>query len=131
MNLLAYDLADIFWSMLYFFLFLIWIYLFVVLLSDLFRSHDLSGWSKALWVIFFIVFPLLGALAYLIIRGQGMAERQHAQAQQADAAFRSYVKDAAGTPSTADEVAKLADLHARGVLDDGEYQRLKARAVGA
>ena len=133
MSLLAdYSLADVFWSMLWFFFFFIFIYLFIVLLSDIFRSHDLSGWGKALWVIFLVVFPLVGCLVYLIARGGSMHERAAAQAQQQEAKFRQYVQEAAapsaGT-STADELAKLADLKEKGVLDEAEYQQLKAKAL--
>ncbi len=133
MSLLAdYSLADVFWSMVWFFFFFIFIYLFIVLLTDIFRSHDLSGWGKALWVIFLVVLPLIGCLVYLIARGGSMHERAAAEAQKREAAFRQYVQSAAvpssGT-STADELAKLADLKEKGVLDEAEYQQLKAKAL--
>jgi len=132
-NLLAYDLVDVFWSMLWFFLFLMWIYLFVVLLTDIFRSHDLSGWGKSLWVVFLIVLPLVGALAYLIARGGGIAERQRDVDRQKEAAFRSYVNDVAVTSghTRGVEVAKLAELHERGLLTDEEYVRQRRRATSA
>lgn len=131
MNVYAFELGDVFLSMLWFVLFFLWIYLFVVLLTDIFRSHDLSGWGKALWVVFLIVLPVLGALAYLIVRGDGIHERQLATAKQQEAAFRSYVQNVASTPppTPADEVAKLADLHARGLLSDEEFERQRARAL--
>jgi hypothetical protein len=133
MSLLAdYSLADVFWSMLWFFFFFIFIYLFIVLLSDIFRSHDLSGWGKALWVIFLVVLPLFGCLVYLIARGGSMHERAAAETQRQEAKFRQYVQEAAapsaGT-STADELVKLADLKEKGVLDEAEYQQLKAKAL--
>ena len=133
MSVLAdYSLADVFWSMLWFFFFFIFIYLFIVLLSDIFRSHDLSGWGKALWVIFLVIFPLVGCLVYLIARGGSMHERAAAEAQRQEAKFRQYVQEAAAPSSgtsTADELAKLADLKEKGVLDDAEYQQLKAKAL--
>lgn len=131
MNVLAYDLVDVFWSMLWFFLFVMWIYLFVVLLTDIFRSHDISGWGKALWMGCLVVLPLIGALAYLIARGDGIAERQLAVSRQKKAALRSYVKGVAVTSGRAPavEVAKLAELHDRGLLTDEEYVRQRTRAL--
>src|SRR5262249_14899064 len=118
--------------MLWFFLFFIWIWLLIIVFSDIFRSHDLSGWAKALWSIFVIVFPYLGVFVYLIARGHKMSEHAMESAKQQDAAFRQYVQEAAASPtSTADELAKLADLKAKGVIDDAEYQTLKAKALAS
>jgi len=130
-NVFAFELFDVFWSMLWFFLFLMWIYLFVVLITDIFRSRDLSGWGKALWMVALIVLPVLGSLAYVVARGDGISERQMAVATQQDAAFRGYVQDVASTsaPTPADEVAKLVDLHDTGALDDQEFERQKARVL--
>lgn len=130
MNVLALDLFDLFWSMLWFFLFVMWIYLFITLIADIFRSHDLSGWGKAAWIVGLLVFPILGSIAYVIARGEGMAERQIEQAKQQNAAFQDYVRNAAGTAaSPADEVAKLVDLRASGVITDEEFERQKARVL--
>jgi hypothetical protein len=132
MSVLAdYSLADVFWSMLWFFFFFIFIYLFIVLLTDIFRSHDLSGWGKALWTVFLVILPLIGCLVYLIARGGSMHERAAAEAQRQESRFRQYVQEAAApsSASTADELAKLAELKERGVLDDAEYQQLKAKAL--
>lgn len=131
MNVFALELFDLFWSMLWFFLFLMWLYLFVSLITDIFRSRDLSGWGKAGWAVFLIVLPVLGSLVYLVARGEGMAERQTAVAQQRAAELRAYVQDTSGAsaPTPADEVAKLVDLHDRGVLDDQEFERQKTRAL--
>jgi hypothetical protein len=129
-NVLALDLFDLFWSMLWFFLFVMWIYLFITLIADIFRSHDLSGWGKAAWIVGLLVFPILGSIAYVIARGEGMAERQIEQAKQQNAAFQDYVRNAAGTAaSPADEVAKLVDLRASGVITDEEFERQKARVL--
>jgi hypothetical protein len=120
--------GQVFWSMLWFFIFFIWIWLLIVVFSDIFRSPDLSGWGKALWSIFVIILPYLGVFVYLIARGHKMHEHAAAAAQQQEAAFRQYVQQAAA-PSTADELAKLADLKAKGTIDDAEYERLKAKAL--
>lgn len=130
MNVIAMELFDLFWSMLWFFLFIMWIYMFITLFADIFRSRDLGGWGKALWSVLLIVVPIFGALIYIVARGSGMAERQMEEAQRAQDAFRSYVQEAAATaPTTADEVAKLVVLHDRGVLDDQEFERQKARVL--
>jgi len=124
--------GQVFWSMLYFFLFFIWVWLLSTVFSDIFRSHDLSGWGKALWSIFVIFMPYLGVFVYLIARGKKMGEHAVEAAQAQDQAFRSYVQEAAGSgTSTADELAKLASLHDKGVLDDAEYARMKAKVTAA
>jgi hypothetical protein len=130
MHLLAADwgTGQVFWSMLWFFLFFIWIWLLVIVFSDVFRSHDLSGVAKALWIIFIILVPYLGVFVYLIARGHKMQEHAVEAAQKQDAAMRTYVQSVA-TVSPADELAKLADLKAKGVIDDAEYERLKAKAL--
>jgi hypothetical protein len=120
--------GEVFWSMLWFFLFFIWLWLLIIVFSDIFRSHDMSGWGKALWVIFVIVVPYLGVFVYLIARGHKMSQHAAEAAQQQDAAFRQYVQEAAAT-SPADELTKLATLKANGVIDDAEYDRLKAKAL--
>jgi len=132
MDLLAtnYPLLDVFWTMLWFFLFFIWIWLLITIFVDLFRSHDLSGWAKALWVIFVIVLPFLGVLFYLIFRGGSMHERALQQAQQQEAQFRDYVQGAAQT-SSADQLTKLADLRDRGVITEEEFQSQKATVLGS
>src|SRR5690349_13649267 len=100
--------GQVFWSMLWFFMFFIWLWLLIVVFSDIFRSQDLSGWGKALWTIFVIVLPYLGVFVYLIARGRKMHEHALQAAQAQDAAFRSYVQDVSGTAaSPASELAKL------------------------
>jgi ABC-type multidrug transport system fused ATPase/permease subunit len=122
--------GQVFWSFLWFFLFFIWIWLLIIVFSDIFRSRDLSGWAKALWVIFVIILPYLGVFVYLIARGHKMQEHAAQAAQAQDAAMRQYVQSAVQDgSSTADELAKLADLKAKGVIDDAEFQRLKAQAL--
>ena len=121
--------GQVFWSMLWFFLWFIWLWILIMVLMDIFRSPDLSGWGKALWVIFVVFLPYLGVFVYLIARGHKMSEHAAQQAQAQDAAFRQYVQEAAGPSSAADELAKLADLKAKGVIDDAEFERLKAKAL--
>ncbi|HEY8532269.1 MAG TPA: SHOCT domain-containing protein [Micromonospora sp.] len=121
-------LVSIFWFM----VLLAWISLLIRIFSDIFRDHELSGWGKAFWSLFLIVAPWLGALVYLIARGRSMNERTLAQAQRNEQAFGRYVRQTAGTgaPSTADELAKLADLHDRGTISAAEFEQAKAEVLG-
>jgi ABC-type multidrug transport system fused ATPase/permease subunit len=125
-----YPLLSVFWTLLEIAAFVIWIWLVVVVFIDIFRSRDLGGLAKALWVILVVLLPLLGVLIYLIARGGGMHERAAAQAQQQEADLRAYVQDATASSSPADEVAKLADLKASGVISEKEYETAKAKALG-
>jgi hypothetical protein len=132
MVIAEFGTGQVFWSMLWFFLFVIWIWLLIAIFSDIFRSPDLSGWGKAIWSIFVIFLPYLGVFAYLIARGGKMHEHAIAQAQAQDQAMRSYIKDVAangGGGSPADELARLADLHEKGVINDTEFEQLKARTI--
>jgi Short C-terminal domain/Phospholipase_D-nuclease N-terminal len=122
-------LMDLFWSMLWFFMFFLWIWLLISLFSDIFRSDDLSGWGKAGWVIFMVALPWLGALIYLIARGKGMQERAVADMAAREAATREYIQGVAST-STADELSKLAALRDQGVLTSAEFDAQKAALLG-
>jgi hypothetical protein len=126
-----YPILDFFLTMLYFFLFVIWIWLLIMVFMDIFRSRDMGGWSKALWAIFIIILPFLGVFVYLIARGGKMHERQAQEAAAQQQAFDQYVKQAAGTPgaNTADQLSKLADLKAQGVLTDAEFESQKAKIL--
>jgi hypothetical protein len=131
--MIAYDypLLGLFWTMLIFFLWFAWLMLLFRIFGDIFRDSELSGWGKALWSIGVIILPLLGTLLYLIVRGDGMARRDLKQAQDNEAAFKDYVRTTAGTGGgTADELAKLADLKAKGVLTDEEFAAQKAKLLG-
>jgi Short C-terminal domain/Phospholipase_D-nuclease N-terminal len=133
-NMIAdeFGTGQVFWSLLWFFLWFIWIWLLIVVFGDIFRSPDLSGWGKALWTIFVIVVPYLGVFAYLIARGHKMHEHALQQAQAQDAAARQYIQSAvASQPGTADELARLADLKASGAIDEAEFQQAKAKALGS
>jgi hypothetical protein len=119
-------LLDLFWAMLWFFLFFIWLMLLFRIFGDIFRSDDMGGWAKAFWTLFVVVLPVLGVLVYVIARGQGMAERDMRQYQAAEAAQQQYIKEAAGATSAADELAKLAALRDRGVISSEEFEAQKA-----
>ena len=129
----SYPVLDAFLTMLYFFLFIIWIWLLITVFMDVFRSHDMGGWAKALWVIFIIILPFLGVFVYLIARGGKMHERAAQQAAQQQKAFDQYVKQAAGTPgeTSADQLHKLADLKTQGVLTDAEFEAQKAKILAS
>ncbi len=130
--MLAYDypLLGAFWTIMWFFLWIAWIVILFRVLADIFRSRDLGGWSKGLWVFFVIVIPWLGVLVYVIARGDKMTEHAVQEARDRDAMFRSYVQDAASTTgSAADEIAKLAELHGQGAITDEEFAASKARLL--
>jgi ABC-type multidrug transport system fused ATPase/permease subunit len=127
----TWHLGEVFVVFLEFAMFVILFWLLITVFGDLFRSHDISGWVKALWVIGIILFPFLGILLYLIVRGGSMHERSVQQAQQADAAFKSYVQQTASTGSTSEQLTKLADLKSKGVIDDAEFEQLKAKALAS
>ena len=118
----SYPLANAFWTMLWFFL------LFRIIL-DIFRSKDLGGWGKAGWLIFVCILPFLGVFVYLIARGSKMTQRDVEDAQAADQAARSYIRDVAQESSPADQLAKLADLRERGVITDAEFRQSKAKVL--
>jgi ABC-type multidrug transport system fused ATPase/permease subunit len=127
----SYPLLDAFLTTLWIFGFFLWIWLVIAVFADIIRSRDLSGWGKAAWTILIVLLPLFGVLIYLIARGGSMHERSARQAEEQEAAFRNYVKQTAsnGATGTADELAKLADLKARGVITEEEFQREKAKAL--
>ena len=120
--------GQVLWSIIWFFLFFIWIMLIFQVFGDIFRSH-ISGVSKALWTIGIIVLPYLGVFLYLIVHGSGMAQRQAQSVEQNNEAMQAYIRDAAGTGTTADELTKLAELHNSGKLDDAEFAAAKARLI--
>jgi len=123
-------LLDLFWTMLWFFLFFVWIWLLITIFADIFRSEQ-SGWAKAGWVIFVVVLPFLGVLVYLIAQGGNMQDRAMKQASDMEAAQRDYIQSVSsgGGSSSADEIEKLAKLHAAGTLTDEEFAAQKAKAL--
>ena len=119
----TFGVGQLVYSILWFFLFFIEIWLMVMVFTDIFRSHDLRGWAKALWVLFVLVVPLIGILVYLIVRGDKMQAHAIELARQNEDAFRRYVRSVAGTPS--DTLVELVDLKERGVLTEEEFERMK------
>jgi hypothetical protein len=130
-----YPILDAFLTMLYFFLFIIWIWLLITVFIDIFRSRDIGGGAKALWCIFVIILPFLGVFVYLIARGGKMHERAAADAAQQQKAFDAYVKQAAGTAASgdgvADQLSKLADLKTKGVITDAEFEAQKSKVLAS
>jgi hypothetical protein len=126
-------LLDVFFATMWLFLWILWIFLLVRIIIDIFRSRDLGGWGKAGWLAFVIILPFLGVLVYVLARGRDMSERDMEQAQARDAAFRTYVRDAAHDDGggSAAEIAKLADLRDRGVITEDDFQQGKAHALRA
>jgi hypothetical protein len=126
----SFGTGQVFWSMVWFFLFFIWIWLLIIVFSDIFRSPDLSGWGKALWTIFVIVVPYLGVFVYLIARGHKMQEHSIQQAKDQEAAVRGYIQSVApGGSSAADDLAQLVDLRDRGVITEEDFQKAKAKTL--
>ena len=120
---------DIIWSMFVFFLLIAWIWVVISVVSDVFRSKDIGGFSKAFWVLFVIIIPWLGVLSYILIRGSGMEERNMQAVADAADKQRAYIHDVAGT-STADELTKLAELKDKGVINDAEFEAQKGKLLG-
>ncbi len=127
----SYPALSIFWTIVEVFLWVIWFWILITVVIDIFRSSDLSGWGKAGWFLFVLIIPLIGVLVYLIARGASMHERTAQRAQQQDAELRSYIQQAAGNsrPTTADELEKLASLRDRGVISPAEFDREKAKIL--
>jgi Short C-terminal domain/Phospholipase_D-nuclease N-terminal len=124
----TYPVLDAFVTILWFFLWVIWLVLVFRIILDIFRSHDIGGVAKALWLIVILILPFLGVVVYLIARGGKMHERDVNAAQAQDQAFRSYVREAAG-PSQADELTKLAKLKDSGAISEEEFQQGKAKIL--
>ena len=130
--MLAYDypLLGVFWTMLWLFLWVAWIVLLFRVIIDIFRSHDMGGWGKALWAIFVILVPFLGVFVYLIARGHKMTERDLDDAQpRTPPSGRTSRTPPARGGGTAEELAKLADLRAQGVITDAEFEQQKAKLL--
>ncbi len=128
-----YPLLNLFWTMLLLFFWVLWFFLLFKVIGDIIRDDSLSGWAKAGWLIFTILLPFLGVFVYVIARGRSMGERDAAQAKKAEAAFKDYVREAAGSdgaaagPSKADELAKLARLKESGALTEEEFAKAKEK----
>jgi hypothetical protein len=122
-----YPFMDVLWSMIIFFFWVIWIWIVITVLIDVFRRHDIGGFAKALWVIFVVILPWLGVLIYLIVEHDGMRERSVKQAQAQRDAFDDRVREAAG--GSADEIAKAKQLLDQGAITQDEFNALKAKAL--
>ena len=123
-----YPFMDVLWSMIIFFFWVIWIWIVITVLIDVFRRDDIGGWAKAAWVIFVVILPWLGVLVYLIIEHDGIRERSNKQAQAQKREFDDYVRDAAGGGS-AGEIAKAKELLDAGAITQEEFEALKAKAL--
>jgi hypothetical protein len=124
-----YPFLDIFWTMILFFSWVIWIWMVISVLSDVFTRHDLSGWAKAAWVVFIIVLPFLGVLIYLIGNSGTMARRRVEQSQTSRAEFDDQVKTVAASGGAAAEIEKAKQLLDSGAIAQAEFDSLKAKAL--
>ena len=122
-----YPFMDVLWSMIIFFFWVIWIWIVVTVLVDVFRRDDIGGWAKAAWVIFVVILPWLGVLIYLIAQHDGMRERRIREAQGQQQAFDQYVRDAAG--GSAAEIAQAKQLLDSGAITQDEFAAIKAKAL--
>lgn len=126
----SYPFLNIFWTILIFMAWVVWIWIAITVLIDLFRRHDISGWAKAAWVVFVIVLPFLGVLIYLIAYHDGMADRSHREVQAQQTQFDEYVRQTAGTGGAAGEIERAKKLLDDGTITQAEFDALKARALG-
>ncbi|MFC4058733.1 SHOCT domain-containing protein [Planomonospora corallina] len=128
-----YPLLDLFWTMLVFFMWILWFMLLFRIIGDLFRDDSLSGWGKTGWTVALVLLPFVGVFAYLIVRGRGMGQREMMRLQANEEAFRAYVRETAGSGSTGSgtsgELVRLADLKRRGDLTEDEYERAKSKVL--
>ncbi|MFN3219391.1 MAG: SHOCT domain-containing protein [Acidimicrobiales bacterium] len=124
-----WQVGQVLWSTIWITLFLLWILLVIRVFADIFRSQDMSGVMKVLWMIFVVAMPYLGVFAYVIVRGRSMTDRDIEAAQAQEAALQSYIRQAAGGGGRVAELERLAALRAQGAIDDAEFARLKAEAL--
>lgn len=124
----GWGVGEVVLTFLWFTCFFIWIWLAISVFIDIFRSHDMGGVHKAIWVVAIFILPLIGVLAYLIVRGGKMNQHAIEAAKAQDDAMQAYIRQAAGT-TPADELHRLDDLRSRGVIDEAEFQKLKAKVV--
>jgi type VI protein secretion system component VasK len=119
------------WTLIVIFAWIIWFWLLITVFADLFRRHDISGWVKALWIIFVIILPFLGVLVYLIAESHGMAERNQKQAQAAQSQFDDYVKSVAAQSDPTEQIAKAKGLLDSGAISQAEFDSIKAKALAS
>jgi hypothetical protein len=125
-----YPLLSVFMTMLWFFLFVIWFMILFRVIVDVFRSHDMGGFAKALWLIFVVITPFLGVLVYVLARGDNMTQHAMEDAKAKDAAFQSYVQQTTSSAGPADELTKLAALRDSGQITPAEFEAGKAKILG-
>jgi hypothetical protein len=124
-----YPFLDVFWTMLVFVFWVIWIWILITVLIDLFRRDDISGWGKAAWTLFLILLPYLGVFIYLITQGGHMAERKAAEIQAGRAELDDYVRNVASSSGPSDQIAKAKELLDSGAIDQAEFEQLKRKAL--
>jgi hypothetical protein len=124
-----FALGEALWTVFVFFLFMLWLWLLISIFSDLFRDHETSGWTKALWFVAILLLPFLSAFLYLLFRGDGMAKRSMRQHQAAQEQFDDYVRQAAGTGGAASEIANAKSLLDDGAITQQEYDEIKRKAL--
>jgi len=129
MPLADYTFGNALLTVLEIFLFIAWLWILFTIIGDLFRDHELSGWAKAAWVLVLIIFPFIGTLIYLIVRGQGMRDRSVREQADMRRHMDDYIRETAGSGSSVDELQKLADLKERGAISDAEYEKAKAKIL--
>jgi membrane-associated protease RseP (regulator of RpoE activity) len=122
-----FPFLEFLWAMIVFFAWVIYIWIAITVLIDVFRRHDIGGWGKAGWTVFVICCPFLGVLVYLIAEHEGMRERSAKQAQAQQQEFDQYVREAAG--GSAAEIAKAKELLDAGAITQAEFDAIKAKAV--
>ena len=124
-----YPFLDILWTMIIFFAWVVWIWMMVVILTDVFRREDIGGWAKAAWVVFLIVLPFLGVLVYLISQHDKMAERQAKDASAQQAVIDERIRSVAGSDGPATEIANAKKLLDAGTISESEFAQIKQRAL--
>jgi len=127
----SYPFLEVFWTMLVFFAFVVWIWILFVVLGDIFRRHDTSGFAKVLWIIFIIVLPYLGVFVYLIAEQRGMAERAQKRSKDAQAHFEDYVQSVAPKTDPAEQISKAKALLDSGSITQAEFESLKQKALAS
>ena len=124
-----YPFLSVMWTLIVIFAWIIWFWLLITVFADLFRRHDISGWVKALWIIFVIILPFLGVLVYLIAESHGMADRNQKQAQAAQSQFDDYVKSVAAQSDPTEQISKAKGLLDSGAITQAEFDSIKAKAL--
>ena len=130
MLIASFELGDALLTTLAIFFFVVWIWILITILMDLFRDHEVSGWAKAAWVFFLVFFPIITALIYLIVRGPGMRQRAIDEQVEAKKQFDQYVQQTAAAGSPVEELKKLDEMKKSGSISDEDYDKLKAKIVG-